>query len=314
MVLQSGSAAYARPGPPPQVFWPLAAAGLCIVLMLVGAAAAWGQDSEYRWSVSPYVGLQQPSLTQVNESFVAPYAGVGTLVDVLGNGITQRFTYPTPLAPLNPGTLAGLEFRYQISDRQSFLFGAADWEASASTSTLGTMPIQGSVAGISSVRNGDIRYTEFYLGWRYDILHKPKKYSLYVTAQLHDVYDVNYQDTFTMVYTSGPAVTFRKTTVTTAHGTGLPVIQPTLGGEWFVLDWLSFGLEGGYDFGLRQINLNHAVQNTDILDTDDLTLNPPVTVGTNGVLNCQCRPGGPPLPLKVDFNGWKMLLKASLYF
>jgi hypothetical protein len=287
---------------------------IALLMLAGGASSSFGQENEYKWSVSPYFGLHQPSLTQLQQEFAAPYSGNGTIIDQLGNGVSQPFTYQTPLAPLNPGTLGGLEFRYKINDKHSFIFGAATWEASSSTSTLGTMPIQGAFAGISAVREGDMRYTEYYLGWRYNLFEKPKKYVFYVTGTLHDVYDINYKESLTMVYTSGPAVTFRKTMVTEGHGTSLPLIQSTLGGEWFIADWLSVGIEGGYEYGLREITLQHGKTSSDVLDTDDVILNAPVRVDTNGQINCQCTASGASTPMKLDFNGWKVMLKASLYY
>jgi hypothetical protein len=116
-----------------------------------------------------------------------------------------------------------------------------------------------------------------------------------------------------MLYTSGPAVTFRKTMVTEGHGTALPLLQSTVGGDWFVFDWLSLGLEAGYEYGLREITLR-GTSSSDVLDTDDVIMNAPVRVDTNGQVTCQCTAGGAVSPLKLDFNGWKVLLKASLYY
>ncbi len=273
-------------------------------------------DNEYTWSVSPYLGLHQPSLTVLNKgTFPTPYEGDGTITNSLGSGDDVPFTYQTPLPPFNPGTLGGLEFRFRVNDKHAFFFGAATWEATSFSNSTGTMPIQGDFAGISAQRKADMSYTEYYLGWRYNLRNKPKKYSFYVTGSLHEVYDINYQESFSLLYLSGPAATFRKSVVTTAHSTGLPLVQGTAGGEWFLANWLSIGLEGGYEFGLKKFTLINGKRKTDILDTDNLTLfGPAVPDANTGIMAYKTKAGGPYQNLKIDFNGWKVMIKATLYY
>lgn len=285
------------------------------MVLVLSAPLAMAEDHEYTWSVSPYFGLHQPSLTALNrQEFAAPYEGTGTIINQLGAGDDRPFSYNTPMPPLNPGTMGGLEFRFRLNDKHAFIMGAATWEATSYVSTTGSMPVQGEIVGISTERKGDMSYTEYYFGWRYSLLNKPKKYGFFATASLHQVYDLNYQESFSMVYVSGPAVTFRKSIVTTAHGTGLPLIQGTAGGEWFLADWLSIGLEGGYEFGLKRFNLENGVTNTDILDTDNLVLKAPVVPDANGRITYKSKAGGAYQDLKLDFDGWKVMIKATLYY
>jgi hypothetical protein len=206
----------------------------------------------------------------------------------------------------------------EINDKHTLLFGAANWEATSSAASTGLLPIQGNFETISAERNVDFSYLEYYLGWRYNILTKPQKYRFYTTASLHHVYDVDYQEEFTMVFTTGPARTFRKSIVQQSQATGLPLIAGSVGTELFLNEWFSLTLEAGYRIGLKKLELGDNVVRSDVLATDNLRVTGlPMLPGPDGRMTYKTEPGQERADykkLELNFDGWDALLKATMYF
>jgi hypothetical protein len=271
------------------------------------------------WSVSPYVGFYQPSLKALNRGeFKAPYEGTAQFIDPVANNSENTFSYDTPLAPFNPATPVGVEFQYRFNDRHSLLIGAANWQATTSTTSTGDFPIQGALEAVDALRKAELSFTEYYLGWRYDLWPRPGTFRLYLAGSLHQLYDINYREDFTGIFLSGDVRQFRKSVTIRARTTGLPLLQGMVGGEWFVADWLSLGLEGGYDLGLKEVTLQGlgatpVVQ--DFLATDNVQVFPPMRmdVTTRRMIH-KSEPGGDYQVTRLDFSGWKVLVKANIYF
>lgn len=288
--------------------------------------AAFSQDTREgaavtrNWSVSPYVGMHQPSLQAlVHGEFNAPFEGTAQLLNPVGNNQQGTFSYPTPLPAYAPGTLTGLEFSWRVNDRHSLLFGGATWQATSSASSTGLFPVQGNFESINAQRKSNLSYNEYYLGWRYNFEKKAdRRYRFYASATLHQLYDIDYREDFTTVFLSGPPRTFRKSIVILAQGTGLPLLQGSGGAEWFFNDWLSIGLEGGYTFGLRKTTLTNVTNPTirsDFLATDNVQVQPPMRFNLNTrTMEYKSEAGGQYQEMRLGFDGWKALLRLTLYY
>lgn len=274
-----------------------------------------GQAQEKKWSLSPYVGLHSPDLTLLNSGlFKAPYAGTADNIDVFGATNRTTFFYRNPLPELDPGVLAGLEFQWKVNDRHSIMIGAGTWNASSYATTAGSFPVQGAFESAFAYRKGDISYNEFYFGWRYNVLRRPKKHYLYFGLSAHELFDVAYREDFSLLFLSGPPKSFRRSVVVQSKATGLLLLQGSGGGEWFVTDWLSLGVEGGYALGMKEILLGEGRAQTDFLPTDNLSLQVPI-VPNNRTGQLGFTPeSGETRPLKLSFDGWKALLKVTVYY
>jgi hypothetical protein len=290
---------------------------LLIILVNLATSNGWAIDAGHNWGMSPYLGLFSPSLKLLNQGeFRSPYEGTADIVDQFGNNnnITVPFIFRNPLPELDPGSIGGLEFQWRINDRHSLLIGGANWEATSSATASGIFPVQGAFESVISQRKGDIAFTEFYFGWRYNAIHKPKSHDFYFTLSLHDIFDVRYKDEFSLLFLSGPPRSFRRSMVINTNATGLLFLQGGGGGEWFINDWFSLGVEGGYGFGFKPLRLGNGQLTTDFTDNDNLFLQVPLIQGPSGNMQYKVESGGQYRDLRLDFEGWKAVIKASIYF
>ena len=292
---------------------------LACAALLPPAAAAQGEPATRTWSVAPYFGMYEPKLEALNEGeFRAPYEGGAQFVDPVANNTDGTFSYHTPVPPFNPGSLTGLEFQRQINQRHYLLMGAATWQATSTAASTGLFPIQGAFELVNAKRKVNLSFNEFYLGWRYNVLSRPSAFRFYIAASLHHLYDIDYREDFTGVFLSGDIRQFRKSLIIRAQTTGLPLLEGSAGGEVFLTDWLSLGLEGSYDLGLKDIELEGVGRvpvTTDFLATDNVQVRPPM------VMNLQTRrmthksvAGGDYEVTRLNFNGWRLLMKATIHF
>jgi hypothetical protein len=293
---------------------------ICVSWFLVGAFAVSGgraAESDRNWGLTPYLGLYEPSLKLLNEGeFRSPYQGTADLIDQFGNNnnVTVPFIFRAPLPELSPGPIAGLEFQWRINDKHALLIGGGNWEATSSASAQGIFPVQGAFESVISQRKADISFTEFYLGWRYNVIHKPGDHDFYFNFSIHDIFDVSYREDFSLLFLSGPPRGFRKSSVIESRATGLLLLQGSGGGEWFISDWFSLGVEAGYDFGLKALRLGDGNLNTDFQSTDNLFLELPMIQTSSGTMQYKTENGAEYRDLRLDFEGWKALLKATIYY
>ncbi len=290
---------------------------LCFLALFTSYAMA--QETDHKWGISPFVGVYQPNLDQLNKGeFLATHEGTADIINPDGNNSTDTFVYADPLPPLDPGSLTGIEFQYLLNDKHTVLLGFANWEATSSSSSVGLLPVQGNFETINAERKVDFAYLEYFLGWRYNFFTKPKKYRFYTTASLHHIYDVDYREQFTMIFTTGPARTFRKSIIQQSQATGMSLIAGSAGAELFFTDWFSLTLEAGYRIGLKQLELTDNVVRSDVLPTDNLRMTGlPMLPGPDGSMAYKTEPGQARedyKKLELDFNGWDATVKATIYF
>lgn len=295
-----------------------AIAALLIAIGWLGAIPGEAAEIEHTWGISPYIGLFSPSLKLLNKGqFRSPYEGTADLIDQFGNNnnVTVPFIFRAPMPELDPGAMGGIEFQWRLNERHALLIGGGNWEAASSTNAQGVFPVQGGFESVIAQREGDIAFNEFYLGWRYNAFHKPKHHDFYLTLSLHDIFDVSYKENFSLVFLSGPPRSFRRSVYVDSRATGLLFLQGGAGGEWFMTDWFSLGMEAGYGFGFKPLRLGNGHLTTDFSSNDNLFLEIPIIQSqTNNNMQYKVESGGQYRDLRLDFDGWKALIKATIYF
>lgn len=291
---------------------------LIIVITCITTARAWAAEGGRNWGLSPYLGLFSPSLKAFNRGeFLSPFEGTADLVDPFGNNnnVTVPYALRAPMPQFDPGHIGGLEFQWLINDKHSLLIGAANWDDTVSSSTGGVFPIQGAFQSVIAQRSGDLSFSEFYFGWRYNAIHVPKKHNYYFTLSLHDIFNVSYREQFSLLFLSGPPSSFRRSVVINTDATGLLLLHAGGGGEWFMTDWFSLGVEGGYEIGFKPLRFGNGNLVTDFSNNDNLFLEMPM-IQNPASNNTQYKvaSGGQYRDLRVNFDGWKALVKATIYF
>lgn len=288
---------------------------IALSVMLVMADSATAEEAARVWGLAPYIGVHHPDLEQLNNGqFRSPYQGTADIIDALGFNNPTAFTYRNPMPPLEPGLLAGLEFLWNINDKHVMLIGGGSWESTSFGTAQDSFPVQGALESAVSQRKGDLSYNEFYLGWRYNAIRKPKKYNLYLRLSAHEVFDIDYREDFSLLFLSGPPRSFRKSLVVQAQATGLLLLQGGGGGEWFINDRLSLGAEAGYTVGMKEMTLGDGRVSTDFRDTDNLFLQVPIVPGNDGRMEYKLESGAGYRQLRLGFDGWKALLKVTIYY
>jgi hypothetical protein len=292
---------------------------LSAMLAIVSLAGARGHaaENDRQWGLSPYIGLYEPSLKLLNQGeFRSPYEGTADLIDQFGNNnnVTVPFIFRAPIPKLNPGAIAGIEFQWRVNDKHALLIGGGNWEATSSANVRGIFPVQGAFESVAAQRKANVSFTEFYLGWRYNFVHKPKKHDFYFNVSVHDIFDVRYRENLSLLFLTGPPQGFRKSSIIESRATGLMLLQGTGGGEWFITDWFSLDVEAGYAFGLKALRLGNGDLTTDFRSTDNLFLELPIIQNSAGSMQYKEESGGGYRELRLNFEGWKALLKATIYY
>lgn len=281
-------------------------------------SSGWVQAKEERnWGLAPYLGLFHPSLQQLNKkAFHSPYGGTADLVDRFGNNnnITTSFLFSLDLPRLDPGALGGLEFRWFFRERQALLIGGGTWEATSSATSGGFFPIQGAFESVSARRKADVSFNDFYVGWRYNTIQAANRSNFYLSFTLHELFDVNYREDFTLLFLSGPPRSFRRSLIIETSATGLLLVEGDAGGEWFVNDWLSLGVEAGYGIGLKSVRLGNGRATTDFGSNDNLSLDTPLRESLSRQIQYRDADDLQYHNLKLDFSGWKALFKITVYY
>ena len=99
-----------------------------------------------------------------------------------------------------------------------------------------------------------------------------------------------------------------------ASATGLLFLQGGGGGEWYINDWFSLSVEAGYGLGFKPLRLGNGHLTTDFTDNDNLFLEVPLVQGPSQNMQYKMESGGQYRDLRLNFDGWKAMFKASIYF
>jgi len=287
---------------------------LALLMFAVPAAA-----ESSKFSVATYLGLHRPALEDINKKeFKAPLAGVADYVDELGVNRPTNIQFDNPLPELGAAPNAGLEFQWWLNERYVFLVGMSSWEASSRAIAKGDFFIQGKPADVVSERSARMSYNEYYFGFRYNIISKNDKYKLYYRATFNEMFDIDMREDLVFLFLSGDAAGVKKSIILQSQATGLILLQPGFGGEYFVKDWFSIALEASYVIGMKKIHLRDGNADRDFLATDNLSIWLPQRIGPESgdleYLSSNPVDGDDYNELTLSFDGWKTLVKMSIYF
>ncbi len=290
------------------------------------AASEAAEPGAKRWSVSPLLGVAGPRLRLLNEGeFAASLPGRGRItLPVTGDNVDYDFIIDNPLKPIDWGSNAGIEFQLLLDRRHSLLFGFSVWEG-GSTSTVSTeIPFQGGLTPTLYERSGKISYFEYYVGYRRNLFGKPRKYRVYGKVLLRELFDIDYEERFVFSFAGGPNETFKRNVVVESQATGVLMLEGALGSEYFFYDWLSVGMDLGYSYGFGRFRLGDASRRNDIQANDNIRFKLPAILGDDRKLKYLWRAApfddDPSYerdnyrPLKLKFDGWRLLVRVNFYF
>ncbi len=288
---------------------------LC-ALFVAGAAVA-----ESRFSIGPTLGLHAPALEDLNEGeFRSPIAGIATIVNFEDDTQTQERIYiENPLPPIGLGTNGGLELQWIYDARWSIIVGGSTWEATTSAEVFGPFAIQGVRSDVINVRSATISYNEFYFGLRHNVAIRPDRYKIYYRATLNEIFDIDYKENLEFHYLTGPAEGVNKSVILQTQATGVLAIQTGFGVEYLLSDWFSLAFDATYLVGLRRATLQeNGEAKKDFLFSDNLNLWLPQRIGPESgnleYLAPEAANKDDYRPLRLNFDGWKLLLRFNVRF
>ncbi|MFQ5468751.1 MAG: hypothetical protein ACE5EH_00445 [Gammaproteobacteria bacterium] len=295
------------------------------VTLLIAALSVsfdlFAQEEEKTWSIMPLLGVHGPQLSGLNNhEFKAPLPVTGSLVlQSEGSSFDVNFVVENELPKIEVGTEAGVEFNMRLDEKNIILLGASVWEGVATSVLETTLPFQGELSDVAYERSANISYMQYFLGWKRILIDRPKKYRIFSRVSLNEVFDVDLRERIVFAFQSGPAASFKRIVDMKSQATGVLMLQLGAGGEYFIRDWVSIGMNAGYTFGFRKIFLNNASLDTDFRDQDNLSLTLPQQLNSSNNIAylAQYNPStGSALykELKLGFDGWRMLFHINIYY
>ncbi len=290
---------------------------LLLLVSMVSLPAMAASDKSL--GVGIYLGVHRPALEDLNDhEFKSSIGGFATLFAGSGNNLQIPLNYQNPLPALEMGANGGLEFQWRLNDDYAFLFGGGNWEATSRAVAAGGLYVQGDPADVISERVAKLSYNEFYFGLKRNVVDIDSKYKLYYQLTLNEVFDIDFREDMVFLFTAGKAAGVKKTIILQSQATGLLMLQPGFGMDYFFDDWLSVGVETSYVIGLKRPTLRDGTSGTNFLPTDNLTFWLPQRVdaasGNLGYLRQDFKTIEDYSTIRLNFDGWKLLFKMNIYF
>lgn len=317
---------------------------LCLAASLIRPAAA---DTEYpRWSFSVLLGAHATEMRDLNQGlFKSPVQGNAIIltcdaaVQSCGSaeGADQNetevidFRFDNPLPDDKVATLAGIEFAWHPNERHALFIGINSWERTSIQQRTGNLPLQQfNVSNIvKNSRIATISFTEYKIGWRYNFFRK-KKWRLYSSLSLHEVFDIDYRERWVFLFVDSPIqdlIGVRRDMVMTAQTSSLFMGGAGLGAEWFLKDWLSVGVEGSYLITEDNFTLRDIKSRDDFLPNDNISRNGlPYRKLSDSTLGYQLNSATPSdvenpatrknfyRRMKLNFDGWRLVFRVNFYY
>lgn len=228
------------------------------------------------------------------------------------------FTFSNSLPDIRYGAEAGLEIGYIVDPRNKFLFGTSAWQSGSTSSIRTEIPFQGNLTPVGYERSARLSYFQYYMGWQRTLVAESKRYRIHTRLSMHEVFDIDYKEDLVFGFQPPGTDTFKRIVVMEAHATGLLMFQLGLGGEYFIRDWVSLGGDVGYTVGLQKFRLSNAKLSSDIQPDDNLNFRTPLQIGADGKMNYLAEVNSYDdvtyRKLELEFDGWRALLNANLYF
>lgn len=267
------------------------------------------------------LGIHSPDLGLINDKVLGARLPLsGELLFQDGAGPRQvRYDIDNPLPRITYGTEAGIEFRMEVDQRNHFVIGLSAWEGVSTARVKTTLPFQGRLTDTVYTRRASIGYLQYYLGWRRDLVKRHKRFTFYSRVLLNEVFDIDFRESFVFEFDDSlnPGETFKRITRLETQATGHLMIQPAIGGEFYMRDWLSFGMDLGYAFGLNKFELGTANASNDFQPQDTVSITYPtggVNDGSGKLGYLSDEDGGGYRKMELDLNGWHALFKINIYY
>ena len=316
-----------------------------VVLSLLLSVSQASAEGNKNWSLSMLLGGHFPDMKQLSDDlYKAPFyyraeviTSEGQLTGQTGDQVDQNITetsnyqFDNYTPPVSMAAVAGLEIQWHPNDRHSLSFGSSTMEADSINQVTGNLALEGRRITniVLSDRRDKISYTEYSIGWRYNFWRKPK-FRMYSKISAHEVFDIDFREdyVFRFVDTQIDGLQdIRRVTVVEAQTASLFMGEVGVGAEWFLRDWLSLGVEGGYLVGQKKFKLYDVTTRNDFLDSDNVTLiGLPYIKMSNGTLGYMI-PGTTASdvqdpttrekyyrPLRLGFDGWRVGFRVTLYY
>lgn len=329
-------------------------AGVCfLALMILFSQQVLAKEE--KWSLTPIFGIHKPKLEALNEGeFKSPFLGVGVAnrPDIPGEDPQQderpdertqfAFGGDIPLEPLGAAANLGLEFQWQQNDKHVFLFGVSSWEASSSNSIfIKQLPLQGTLHEAILDRRAKMSYNEYYLGWRFNVVNRPKKYKFYTRFSLHELFDIDYREDLVFSLLDQPNLEdseqnfagVKRIFILKPQTTGVLMLQAGIGGEYFLRKNFSISFEGGYAYQPQPFTFTSMNIKEDMREENDgwEYTGTPLTTDSQGRVHYIAEGVQPSvdwsggtsetarkLPatrqMRLTFDGWKAAYRISFYF
>ena len=268
------------------------------------------------WSLSPMLGVHHPTLKNINEGlFRSPLAGVADFLDESGATFPQDFVLSTPLEELDPSSWAGLEFEWHMTSRLSWLIGFGTWEGSSIAVSGADFPIQRTNSRVAVERSSKISYNEVFLGARYAFWAKPRKFRIYGRMSINNILDIDLRDQHILQFETANADSFSRTIILDANATGVVLFQGGLGADFLIGERFSLGVEGALTMNLRQFFFRNPQINSDLTETDGFgSVLLPAAPDNEGRLRFLEEDGSTYSDMPLNFNGWKLLFRISIFY
>jgi len=290
-----------------------------VIIFIVFAITGGLVAAEVRWSVSPILGVHKPDLGLINDKVLGAELPItGELIFPGTDRSRQvRYSVDNPLTQIRFGTEAGLEFQMEIDQKNHLVIGLSSWEGGGSSLVKTTLPFQGQLVDTVYERRANMSYLQYYIGWRRDLFVKHKKYKIYSRLMLNEVFDIDFRESFVFEFTdpSDSDITFKRITKLDTQATGHLMLQPAIGGEIFMRDWLSVGFDVGYVIGLNKFQLGSAQVNNDFQPQDTVSIQYPTGAASDGSQNLgYLGDDGRYEKMELDMSGWRALFKINIYY
>ncbi len=289
---------------------------VCLAVLLLVSYACQAQEDETKWSLTPLIGINAPSLDQINNDvFPAPVQWSGNIVvQPTGTPQTEVVTVVNPLPKIQFATEGAIELGYNFDSNNALVLGYGTWEGSSSSTSRTVLPFQGIFSQVFFQRTGKFSYNSFSIGWRHKLFADHGKWRLSTNVGLRELYDIDYREDMVFLFQTGPAQSFKRIVSVNPQATGVAMLRLGLDGEYFPVHWLSIGVRGGYDFGFQKFSLNNASIKSDLQSNDNVgTILLPIRPGSDGKIQYLLPDGSGYNNLRVSMDGWELMLGVTFY-
>ncbi|MDH5694678.1 MAG: hypothetical protein OEZ47_16400, partial [Gammaproteobacteria bacterium] len=287
-------------------------------------AKAWSEG----WIFSPSAGISNPALGDIYQYvFNAPFIGKATIQTDAPQDSTGEVTFPSqkfffenPLPRSGFKPEGGLEFRRVFGGQHDFIVGVSTWETVSKSVTNVVFPIEGqSLNEAIYERRGTFSYTQYYLGWRFYLGERTRRFNLYLGTSLHELFDIDYKENHVFDFISGEPAGFKKIVIYRTQATGLLSTQLTGGAEFRFTDRFSASFEASYMFRLLGGAFRNVSGESDISENADrveFEINKQVIYRNplTGKVEALSPDGESHNPIKLDLDGWRFMFRFNVAF